>query len=257
MTRTLQAFAAAAVARVRRRRSPRSRRSPEITVRRQRRPAEDAAPTVFVGEVAGVGDELEGPDLRLHAHGPPVRDARRRPHVLARRLAAVPVRSDRQVRARARPGRLRLQRRDRAARRSAGQRLDRRRRREPGREVRCRWAVALVLGRKPETIAVRPGPASGAPLPPARAAAAARRRRRPAGGGGGGRRRRAAGRTSRSRHHRVDVQPSDGRGVGSAGNIYVADGIGNNNRIAKFDKDGNFIKHLGLDRHGARASSTA
>jgi len=33
--------------------------------------------------------------------------------------------------------------------------------------------------------------------------------------------------------------------VDRAGNIYVADGIGSNNRIAKFDKDGKFIKHWG------------
>ena len=84
--------------------------------------------------------QFEGPDLRLHAHRSSLRHARRQPHVLARRLAAVPVRSDRQVRARARAGRLRLQRRDRAARRSAGQRLDDRRRRQPGGEVRHRGA---------------------------------------------------------------------------------------------------------------------
>jgi DNA-binding beta-propeller fold protein YncE len=30
-----------------------------------------------------------------------------------------------------------------------------------------------------------------------------------------------------------------------AGNIYVADGLGNNNRVAKFDKDGRFIAHWG------------
>ena len=30
-----------------------------------------------------------------------------------------------------------------------------------------------------------------------------------------------------------------------AGNIYVADGIGTNNRVAKFDKDGTFITHWG------------
>ena len=29
------------------------------------------------------------------------------------------------------------------------------------------------------------------------------------------------------------------------GNIYVADGMGTNNRVAKFDKDGAFIKHWG------------
>ena len=30
-----------------------------------------------------------------------------------------------------------------------------------------------------------------------------------------------------------------------AGNIFIADGIGNNNRIAKFDKDGKFLKSWG------------
>ncbi len=35
-----------------------------------------------------------------------------------------------------------------------------------------------------------------------------------------------------------------------AGNIYVADGIGNNNRIAKFDKDGRFISHWGSTGKG-------
>jgi hypothetical protein len=35
-----------------------------------------------------------------------------------------------------------------------------------------------------------------------------------------------------------------------AGNIYVADGIGNNNRVAKFDKDGRFIKHWGSTGSG-------
>jgi DNA-binding beta-propeller fold protein YncE len=29
------------------------------------------------------------------------------------------------------------------------------------------------------------------------------------------------------------------------GNIYIADGVGNTNRIAKFDKDGRFIRHWG------------
>src|SRR5439155_23365226 len=30
-----------------------------------------------------------------------------------------------------------------------------------------------------------------------------------------------------------------------AGNIYIADGIGNTNRVAKFDKDGRFIRQWG------------
>jgi sugar lactone lactonase YvrE len=35
-----------------------------------------------------------------------------------------------------------------------------------------------------------------------------------------------------------------------AGNIYIADGMGNNNRIAKFDKEGRFIKHWGSTGNG-------
>ncbi len=36
-----------------------------------------------------------------------------------------------------------------------------------------------------------------------------------------------------------------------AGNIYIADGIGNNNRVAKFDKDGRFITQWGSTGKGA------
>jgi DNA-binding beta-propeller fold protein YncE len=35
-----------------------------------------------------------------------------------------------------------------------------------------------------------------------------------------------------------------------AGNIYIADGIGNNNRVAKFDKDGRFITQWGSTGKG-------
>ena len=105
--------------------------------------------------------QFEGPDLRLHADRTSLRDARRQPHVLSRRLTAVPVRSERQVRPRARAGRLRVQR---------GVRL----RVDPQDNV---WTIdiganqvvkfdtdgriALVLGRKPETINVRPGASPG------------------------------------------------------------------------------------------------
>ena len=88
--------------------------------------------------------------------------------------------------------------------------------------------VALVLGRKPEAIAVRPAqPAAGGGG--AGAAAAAATGRRDAGAGTPG--------SSFSR-------PAD-VAWDRAGNIYVADGIGTNNRVAKFDKDGRFIKHWG------------
>ena len=35
-----------------------------------------------------------------------------------------------------------------------------------------------------------------------------------------------------------------------AGNIYIADGIGNTNRVAKFDKDGNFVTQWGSTGSG-------
>jgi sugar lactone lactonase YvrE len=96
-------------------------------------------------------------------------------------------------------------------------------------------SVGLVLGRKPETIGVRPnqpgaGPGGGPP----------------GGGGGGGGGQGAA----------AKLPPGSGiPGSGfnrptdvawdKAGNIYVADGIGTNNRIVKLDKDGRFITHWG------------
>ena len=132
--------------------------------------------------------------------------------------------------------------------------------------------IALVLGRKPETINVRPGaspgpagivgsgvlppppPPPGAGGPEGRGAAPGGRGGAPDGrggapqaGGGGGRGGPGGGQAAApgsgtpgsSFNRPTDV------GWDKAGNIYVADGIGNTNRIAKFDKDGRFIKHWG------------
>jgi hypothetical protein len=100
--------------------------------------------------------------------------------------------------------------------------------------------VALVLGRKPENITVRtPQPAGArAGEPPAGRAQGAAGGAPPAGAGGGGR---AAGSGTPGSNF---SQPSD-VAWDRAGNIYVADGLGNNNRVAKFDKDGRFIAHWG------------
>ena len=100
----------------------------------------------------------------------------------------------------------------------------------------------LVLGRKPENIGVRPGPgvpASGG-MPADGAAAAGRGGGEGGGGGGrGGRGAPGAGINGDSFNRPSDVTWD------RAGNIYVADGFGPNNRVAKFTKDGNFVKTWG------------
>jgi sugar lactone lactonase YvrE len=82
--------------------------------------------------------------------------------------------------------------------------------------------IALVLGRKPEAIAVRPvAPGTGR------------------GGAATG-----AGTPGSSFSRPADVAWD------RDGNIYVADGIGNNNRIAKFDREGRFLSHWGTTGTG-------
>jgi len=84
--------------------------------------------------------------------------------------------------------------------------------------------IALVLGRKPEAISVRPRePGAGG------------------GGGGGGAANRppGSGVPGSSFNHPADVAWD------KAGNIYVADGTGTNNRVAKYAPDGSFIRHWG------------
>lgn len=99
----------------------------------------------------------------------------------------------------------------------------------------------MVLGRKPETINVRPGPGVPARLiddPPAPA---------PAGGGGGGGANQpppGAGTRSESFNRPTDIT------FDRAGNVYVADGMGTNNRIAVFNRDGNWARGWGQTGSG-------
>ena len=99
--------------------------------------------------------------------------------------------------------------------------------------------ITLVLGRKPEAIAVRPAqPAAGRAGEPPAGRAQGAGGAAPAAAGGGGR---AAGSGTPGSSF---SQPSD-VAWDRAGNIYVADGLGNNNRVAKFDRDGRFLAHWG------------
>jgi sugar lactone lactonase YvrE len=96
--------------------------------------------------------------------------------------------------------------------------------------------VALVLGRKPESIAVRPAqpPGRGGDGDAARGGGAAA----PAAGA------RAGGAPGSGTPGSTFNRPSD-VAWDRAGNIYVADGMGTTNRVAVFDKDGRFIRHWG------------
>ena len=107
-------------------------------------------------------------------------------------------------------------------------------------------SIELVLGRKPETIGVRPntGAPGGAGAAGATGAPSATGAPGPTGPQGGAGRAPGSGIPGSSFNRPTDVAWD------KAGNIYVADGIGTNNRIAKFDKDGRFITHWGSTGKG-------
>jgi hypothetical protein len=127
-------------------------------------------------------------------------------------------------------------------------------------------AVQMVYGRKPENIGVAPrqgGPGAGGPgagggraaAPPADGAAGGGRGGRggaggaqaaapaagapPAAAGRGGRGAPGAGAQGAGLNRPADIA------FDKAGNVYIADGLGNNSRISKQDKDGHFVKSWG------------
>ena len=99
--------------------------------------------------------------------------------------------------------------------------------------------VALVLGRKPEAISVRPGAPPGG-----EGRGGPEAGRGGAAGGGGGRGGGRGGPPGSGTPGSTFNRPTD-VAWDRAGNIYVADGIGNTNRVAKFDKEGRFIRQWG------------
>jgi DNA-binding beta-propeller fold protein YncE len=103
--------------------------------------------------------------------------------------------------------------------------------------------LLMVIGRKPESIPVRQGAGMPARLIDERPGATP-----PAGGGGGGggasQRPPGSGTRSESFSRPTDIA------FDRDGNVYIADGMGANNRIAVFNRDGNWVRGWGQTGSG-------
>ena len=107
----------------------------------------------------------------------------------------------------------------------------------------------MVIGRKPESIPVRQGPGVPARIlddPPAGATAPAAG---PGGGGGGGGGAAAKAPPGAGTHSESFNRPTD-IAFDKEGNVYIADGMGTNNRIAVFNRDGNWARGWGQTGSG-------
>ena len=102
-----------------------------------------------------------------------------------------------------------------------------------------------VIGRKPEAISVRPGPGVRARLVDDDTSVAA-----PTGGGGGGGGGASANRPPGSGTPSESFNRPSDIAFDKQGNVYIADGMGTNNRIAVFNRDSNWVRGWGQTGSG-------
>ncbi|HUR34667.1 MAG TPA: peptidyl-alpha-hydroxyglycine alpha-amidating lyase family protein [Vicinamibacterales bacterium] len=105
----------------------------------------------------------------------------------------------------------------------------------------------MVLGRKPENIPLRAGPGVSATVADAQFLARGGAPQAGRGGEGGGR---GGGGTPGAGINGDNFNRPSDVAWDRSGNIYVADGFGTNNRIAKFTRDGDFVKTWGRTGSG-------
>ncbi|MBI4476784.1 MAG: hypothetical protein HY654_06395, partial [Acidobacteria bacterium] len=104
--------------------------------------------------------------------------------------------------------------------------------------------LVMVIGRKPEAIAVRSG--AGLPARPIDDDSPPLGTIAGGGGRGGGAGQSAPGAGTRSELFNRPADVAFDRG----GNVYIADGMGTNNRVAVFNRDGNWVRGWGQTGSG-------